>query len=276
MTHIQININSIPTEITPPPEPIQLYQLKEDREVLGGIRSCASCPAVFTLKDDPHVVMTEQWQYYLRAINYNMTVNDVYLLLDKSLAFANGTGFRNPNDPRADYFHRINLNYPPPNLDKVRSCSRSVVTGVEQFSLAQSVNGLKTMLPAFLSGKKPILSSGLASKNVLKVKTFDSTKPPPLKQGRSYPTRIEDVNPNDYLYLPQYNREMFLVATIVNPNGTVVQFPRGGLYSWTNDNTPYTFMPHISNPDFGDVVYPLDYLTKLPLGSSVPSPYRRS
>jgi hypothetical protein len=116
----------------------------------------------------------------------------------------------------------------------------------------------------------------LTGKNVLKVQTFDSTKPPPLKEGRNYPSNISQINPDDYLYMPQYNREMFLVANIVSADSEVVQFPRGGLYSWTRDNTPYSFMPHVSHPGYGDILYPLDNLVKLPLGSPVPSPYRRN
>ena len=251
---------------------------REDREVFGGIRSCASCPAVFTMKDDPHVVVSQQWQYYIRASNYNMTLDNAYLLLDNGLAFANGTGFRNNSDPRADYFHNKDLKFAPPNLDKVRTCSRSVLTGVEQYNAGIAFRNTVNVLQSFLwAGQAKIsdVRAALVSKNVLKVKTFDSTKPPPLKQGRTYPTLIEDVDPTAYLYMPQTNREMFLVANIVNPVGEVVQFPRGGLYEWTSDSSPYSFMPHISNPSFGDVLYPLDYLYKLPIGSPIPSPYKR-
>jgi hypothetical protein len=231
----------------PPPVPsVQLYMHREDVEIRGYIRSCAPCPAVWVLKDDPHALMSEQWQYYQRAINMNMTLEDVYLTLDDHLAFANWTGYPTLDNPgtKADFFFRRNLTGKPPALDKVRTCSRSVLTGTEE-------NGY------------------------LIVKTFDSRQNPPLKPGRTYPRRVEDVNPDDYLYLPQFNREMFLVATIVNRRGEVVQFPRGGLYAWTNDNTPYTFLPHVSNHAYGPVRVPLSNLRKLPLGSPVPSPYRR-
>ena len=276
MTNITVSINTSPTEI---PTPIQLYMHREDKDVLGGVRSCASCPAVYTLKDDPHVVVSQQWQYYIRAINYNMTLDDTYLLLDNGLAFANGTGFRNNSDPRADYFHRRDLSFPPPNLDKVRTCSRSVLTGVEQYSLVMALKRVQSLAKSFLwAGRTQIsdVRAALVSKNVLKVQTFDSTKPPPLRQGRTYPTRIEDVDPTDYLIMPQTNREMFLVANIVNPSGELSQFPRGATYNWIGDGAPYSFMPHISNSTYGNVLYPLDYLYKLPLGSPIPSPYRRS
>lgn len=245
------------------------YMLKEDKDVFGGIRSCASCPAVFTLKDDPHAGLGQQWQYYLRAINMNMDLDDVYLILDTHLAFANGTGFRNDSEPRADYFHNKDLKYPAPNLDKVRSCSRNVVTGVEQYNLRLA---LKNSSQGFLWSSGRSVAQVLTSKNVLKVQTFDSTKPPPLKQGRTYPQSISEIDPTDYLYMPQYSREMFVVANIVNKSGEVSQFPRGGLYNWTGDNTPYTFLPLISNHLYGDVLYPLDYLTKV--GNVIPKVYR--
>lgn len=235
----------IKINITTPKSAIPLWQHREDKEVFGYIRSCASCPAVFVLKDDPHAQMDEQWQYYLRAINYNMALEDVFLILDTGLAFANMTGFRHDGKPKADYFHMKDLQYKPPSMDKVRTCSRSVLTGE-------------------LVG------------DYLKVKTFDSQLPPPLKAGRKYPTSIHEVNPDDYLYLPQYNREMFLVANIVNRSGLVKQFPRGALYPWTGDNIIYTFVPHISNHSYGDVLVPLTNLIKLPLGSEIPSPYRFS
>lgn len=216
---------------------------KEDRDVFGYLRSCAPCPAVFVLKDDNHNPINKQWQYYLLAINPAMTRENVFLLLDNNLAFTNSTGFRNDGDPRADYFHDLNLTHKSPQFDKVRTCSRNCVTGVEQ-------NGM------------------------LNVKTFDVRNAPPLKPGRSYPLTIAEINPDDYLYTPRYNREMFIVANIVNGEEEVVQFPRGGLYSWTNDNTPYSFLPLVSNPTYGPVLVPLSRFRKLPIDSAVPPPYR--
>jgi hypothetical protein len=230
------------TTVTPGTIP---YMHKEDKLVFGYIRSCASCPAVFVLKDDNHNPITKQWQYYMIAINPAMEVRDVFFLLDNNLAFTNSTGLRNDGDPRQDWFNNEDLGFKPPQFDKVRTCSRNVITGVEQ-------NGF------------------------LNVKTFDIRNTPPLKPGRSYPRTISEINPDDYLYLPRYNREMFIVANIVNKAGEVVQFPRGGLYSWTNDNTPYSFLPLVSNPTYGSVLYHLSKLQKLPKDSPVPSPYRNS
>lgn len=281
MTSIQITIsqkNSLPpvpsTSFTPGIVP---YMQTEDRTAFGYIRSCASCPAVFVMKDDNHVLITRQWQYYMLAINPTMTLENVYFLLDNNLAFCNSTGFRNDADPRADWFHNKDLTYKSPQFDKVRICSRNVVTGVEQFSLIQAVKAVANVLQARLRAGKGTLEDirkAILTK-VLNVSTFDSRFAPPLKPGKIYPTKISEIDPDDYLYLPQHNREKFIVANIVNRSGEVVQFPRGGLYSWTNDDTPYSFLPVISNPSYGPVLYPLENnLIKLPVGSAVPRPYR--
>lgn len=254
------------------------YMVREDGAVFGGIRSCAPCPAVMVLKDDPHVFIDRQWQYYCRAINYNQPLAYVVANFGYFLAYCNGTGFGDPADPRANWLTEQRLTEKPPQFDKVRTNVRNVLTGVERYSLVLALKRVQSSLQGFLRGKKTILRdilNVLISQNYLKVKTFDSTKPPPLKSGRTYPQSVEKINPDDYLYMPQFNREMFLVANIVKPDGKVVQFDNGGLYPWTQDNTPYTFLPHISNPNYGDVLYPLQYLSKLGLDAPVPSPYRR-
>lgn len=230
---------------TLPMSPVQLYQHKEDREVFGELRSCAPCPAVMVLQDDPHAFLGRQWQYYIRAINHNMSLENVYLLLDDHLAFTNHTGYvslDNPGD-RSDFFFNRNTGSRAPQMDKVRTTSRSVLTGVEEGGF-------------------------------LRVWTFDSRSLPPLKPGRMYPMDISQVNPDDYLYLPETHPWMFLVANIVNRREEVVQFPRGALYEWTGDNTPYSFLPHISNHSYGPIRYPLSKLVKVPLGDPKPSPYR--
>jgi hypothetical protein len=229
-----------PVVVRPP-----LWTHLEDKAAQGYIRSCAPCPAVWVLKDDPHALIGEQHQYYLRAANYLMTLENVYLVMDDHLAFANDTGFSSLDNPgdRADFFFRRNLTAKPPAMNKVRTTSRSVLTGT-------------------VVGDK------------LKVTMFDSRQPPPLKPGRSYPTRVEDANIDDYLYNPREHPWMFATANIVNRSGEVVQFPRGAVYPWTNDNTPRTFVPHIANFEYGDVFYPLSRLRKLGESEAVPSPYR--
>jgi hypothetical protein len=161
------------------------YMQTEDRLAFGYIRSCAPCPAVFVMKDDNHVLITKQWQYYMLAINPTMSLENVYLLLDNNLAFCNSTGFRQDSDPRADYFHNMDLGTKPPQFDKVRICSRNSVTGVEQYSLVQSIKATVNVLQARLRagiGTLADVRAAILSK-VLNVSTFDSRFAPPLKPG---------------------------------------------------------------------------------------------
>jgi len=262
---------------------VQWYMQREDREVFGSVRSCASCPAVFVMKDDPHAFLGQQWQYYAIGINYNMLLEDVYLLFDRALAFANGTGFRISDDPRADWFHNKDLRYKPVNLDKVRTTARSVMTGTEQYSLMQAIldvvqvaRFIVTRSISFMNARSSFVQATTAYQNVLNVSVFDSRQLPTLKPGYSYPQDISQVDPGAYKYMPETHPEKFLVANIVNSKGEVVQFPRGGLYPWTHDNTPYSFVPHIANLAYGPIFYPMSRLYKVPLGSPKPSPYRRN
>ena len=280
---VQTAIEKRPTGQVIQPTHAPMWMIREDRELFGFIRPCAPCPAVVILKDDPHAFMDEQWQYGLRSANYAMDLEDVYLLLDKALAFSNQTGFRKPGSPKADYFHRRDLDCKPPNLDKVRSCVRNVLTGMPQYSLIQAIKEVYTLAvtlirrqTTFMAARASFASLLTTASNVLNVWTFDSHQPPPLKPGRNYPKRVEDVNPDDYLYSPQIDPDKFAVANIVNNAGDVVQFPRGGLYAWTGDHTPYSFVPHISNHGYGDVLYPMANLVPIAPDAPIPSPYRNS
>lgn len=257
-----------------------LWMHREDRDVFGAVRGCAPCPAVMVLKDDPHVKLDRQWQYYLRAINHNMTLENVFLLLDNRLAFANNTGFTSLSNPaKKDYFFDRTSYTALPGLDKVRTCARSVLTGAPAYSLWVGIQQAVTAVTDRLRGARTFLAGRsiralLTSTNVLQVQTFDSRQPPPLKPGRRYPSRIEEANLDDYLYNPREHPWMFLVANIVNRAGEVVQFPRGATYPWFLDGaTPASFLPHISNPTYGPVQVPLTRL--LPV-TAIPSPYRYS
>lgn len=279
---LQISIVPQPQPTTQPePQLPPLWMYLDDTQIRdsswgGGIRPCAPCPAVWVLLDDPHASLGAQWQFYLRAINQNMALEDVFLLLDHQLAFANKTGFRNLADLRADWFHLRDLDRKPPQLDKVRTCSRSVLTGTPGYSLAVAIKQSVTAVTDRVRGVTSLLAqrsfrSLLTAQNVLQVYLFDSRQPPPLKPGRAYPSRIQDVRLDDYLFNPRMHRWMFLVATIVNRAGDVVQFPRGGLYPWTGDGMPYSFLPHIANLDYGPVRVPLSRLQPV---DRIPSPYR--
>ena len=237
--HIQVRINSIK------PVSVPLFMHKEDRDILGVLRDCATpneqypntsgCPAVWVLLDDPHTIIHEQWQYFVRAINYKMSINHVSALYDKGRALFNKTGF----PERHNYLTGEEADQKDPNTDKVRTFSRNVLTG-------EKVG------------------------NYLRVKTFDSRFLPPLKSGRRYPRNTSEINIDDYLITPQTNREMFAVCNIVNPQGFVKPFPNGAVYEWAG-NDPFSFFPHISNHGYGEILYSLNNLVEV---SSVPRPYR--
>ena len=223
--------------------PVQYWKQKEDREspTWNGVRGCAPCPAVYTLLDDPHVEITEQWQYFIRAINYNMSAKHVAAVFGYQRAFCNGTGFGDPNKPKRNHLTGENAKAPNPTFDKVRTCARAVMTG--------SINGAKLL-----------------------VKTLDGSKEPPLKLGKTYPKNAEEANFEDYLYSPRDNREFFFAANIVDKDGSLSPFPNGGVYDWL-DNRPYVWMPHVSNHRFTPVSYDLNELEMISLGGPIPSPY---
>ena len=219
---------------TLPEQRVQLYQHKDDLGVLGRLRLCVPCPCIFPMSGDAKTEITEQWQYYMRAINYGMSVQHVAALFGWKKAFTN-----RQDEVRADWLRRKDLDKDNPDFDKVRTTALSVMTGVEAGSL-------------------------------LKVTMLDGNKPPPLKPGRSYPKSVSQINPDDYLYLPRTHRHLFCVANIVNVDGEYVPWDNGAVYDWIGDGRPYTFFPHVSR---FDVYYPLKYLIKLPAGSQPPSPY---
>jgi hypothetical protein len=230
---MRVNIRFASTE-----NPVQLYQHREDLEVYGYIRDCAPCPSIFPMTGDIKTEITEQWQYYVAACNSGMELQYVAALFGPGKAFTN----RNKDFICADWLRRRNLKEPNPWWDKVRTTSRSVMTGTKVI-------------------------------DTLKVTMLDGTKEPALKPGRSYPKAVGEINPDDYLYHPRTHRHLFCVANIVNIKGEVVPFDNGALYDWTGDGVPYTFIPHIAR---FPVYYPLENLIELPPGSPIPSPYRRA
>jgi hypothetical protein len=147
------------------------------------------------------------------------------------------------------------------------------LTGTEEFDYPTFTHSNTVLMKIvnFLGLQKLLMSK----ENVLNVKVFDSRQNPPLKPGYSYPNDISEVDPNAYLYMPETNPEMFLVANIVNGRGEVVQFPRGALYPWIDGGTtPYSFMPHVADLGYGPIKVPIRYLYKVPLGSPKPRAIR--
>lgn len=219
-----------------------LWRHKDDVELHGVVRQAAitlnGAPQVFVFRDG-RVNVTRDWQFFIRAINHNMTIQHVSAIYGHKKAFANGTGFGNEKDPRADYLKGENLTFIDPQFDKVRTCARSVMTGV--------IRGTE-----------------------LVVTMMDGNKPPPLKPGRSYPQRVADINVEDYLYTPRTHRHLFFAANIIKRKGHTVLFAHGGVYDWTGDSRPYTWLPHVSR--FA-VRYSLSKLTPVPDDAPIPSPY---
>ena len=216
---------------------VPLWQHKDDHGVFDDVRGCAPCPAVFPMHES-RVTITKQWQFFIRAINPGMSLQHVAALFGPTKAFTN----RPPDDKRANYLQDGKQSRPDPEFDKVRTCALSVMTGV-------------------VSGDELIVTM------------LDGSEPPPLKEGRSYPERVEDINPDDYLFTPQTHRHFFFAANIIKRDGKIVPFPHGAIYDWTNDGKMYSWLPHVKRAKF-EVRYPLSNLIELPAGAPIPSPYK--
>ena len=240
------------------------------------IRTCAPCPAVIPMLERSQA-LDRQWQYFIRAANYGMTPSQVAAKLHYMLALANGTGFGDKNDPRKNYLTNENLDTEAlPQFDKVRTFCLSILTGTPGYSLKVGLKQTLSVARDVFGGRRSFMAlrqsfTSLTALNVLIVKTFDGSKLPPLKPGKSYPQRIQDVNIDDYLFTPEKNREMFMVCNNINARGEIVQWSNGAIYPWTKDGMPYVFMPYVSR---FEVRHPLAYLVRLPDEVPTPSPYR--
>lgn len=228
-----------PSVIVPSP----LYRHKDDAELWGNKwseeRQCAitqgGCPAVHPLlpNSDHKVWLNEHWQYFIRAINWGMSLKHVAALFGYKKAFTN----RKEDDLRANWISRTNLSQLPPDQDRVRSCSRAPL-------IVQEVRG-----------------------DWAAIRMMDGRLRPPLKEGYTYPDHVSKIDPNAYLYHPKTHPGMFLVATITNSDGKTRPFPNGAVYDWIGDNQPYVFWPYVANRE---IVYPLANLVKI---SSFETPY---
>jgi hypothetical protein len=115
--------------------------------------------------------------------------------------------------------------------------------------------------------------TGVVRGDELIVTMLDGSQPPPLKEGRSYPERVEDISLDDYLFTPQTHRHFFFAANIIRRDGKTVPFPNGAVYDWTNDGRMYSWLPHVKKANV-EVRYPLSRLIPLPPGAPIPSPYK--
>ena len=225
---------------------MEFWMHKDDLAIEGAPRSCAPCPAVWPYLDDK-VVVDRQWQYFIRAANMGMTLQYVAAKFGPALAFCN----RPVDDLRADWLQGKNLTRPDPDFDRVRTCSRSILTG--------TVIGQELVVTMMDGNRYPPLKPACAG-----------------RPGRVYPSRVEDINPDDYMYMPQTHRWLFFVANRITKDGQTAPFPNGAVYDWTGpayglgrDGRPYTWMPHVARRE---VRIPLINLVRLPEGF-IPSPY---
>lgn len=107
--------------IVPPPPTVPEYQVWGDKEK-GVIRSAAPNPEVYWLDESP-VILTEAWQELIFEMNKPYMSKKWFTQnLAYNVAWANGTGFNDPNDPRRNYIEGTNLTARYPNLDKCRCC----------------------------------------------------------------------------------------------------------------------------------------------------------
>jgi hypothetical protein len=242
MTHIKI---SLTTKSSSLPEGYSLYQCGEDIQVLGGVRGCASigCPAVMLLQDAPDTIFTDQWMYYLYAINIKMNIAAVQALAGCRKALMNPSGVGDPCS-RRNVLGGGDLDQPYPRLDKLRTFSRNT-HACREFDA-----------------------------DTLQILTMDGNKEPTLKPGRSYPRNTGEVNPDDYLYHPKTHPYLFLVCNNIRTKPgnetSVFPFANGALYDWFPYNEPVSFFPLVSK--FGTILSSKRNWNKV---SKYENPYRR-
>ena len=225
-----LNITISRKEITQPVPPLWMVL---ESAFLGDVRNM---PGIVTLLARPTAI-TEQWQYYIAAINYKMSLNHISAIFNAWRAYCNGTGHGDPQDPRKNFILRQNLTADDLQFDKARTNIRATHTG--------KMNG-----------------------DQLELLVFDGTDPPPLKPGRTYPRRVEDAHFDNYLFNPRDHRYRFFAANNYQVDGDVVPWVNGGLYSWFEaGRSPVTWLPLVAN-------YPLKIWSGfVQQVKSYPSPY---
>lgn len=184
------------------------------------IRDKAPAPAIWFFNETP-VVITEQWQYAIVGANPGMSLQHISALLNNGRMVSNTDAGFGGRTPKLNYILRENLNNESAELPRY--------------------NKAWTMTNA-----KVRMVSGV-------VKTFNPLQPPPLRAGARYPSRVEEVDPDAYLYTPQNAPELFFNCISVDRDGTLDPFPNGAIYSWTGDGIARSFLPFLSR---GPATYP--------------------
>ena len=115
---------------------ILLYRVKHDAE--RGPLTRWRVPEVYWFDEGHNFELTQDWQelwfelfcYGAPSLPPNLAKSRWRSLLDYEKAFSNGTGFNDPDDSRADYINKENLNAPNPETDKDRFCGGATLKGV--------------------------------------------------------------------------------------------------------------------------------------------------
>ena len=198
---------------------VNLYRVRTDYELywIENRPYRDSVPAMWHFSPI-NVEFTQQWQYYLWAINYKMTPAEASTLMNDNKAFMNGTGINGTN-PRANFLKDENITAALPYMNKCYVCSNQQV----------------------------VMNGGI-------VATLDGTKPPLLKSGYSYPSSVSKINPAAYYYMPMTHPHLFTEAVIVYCDGkqeTFGAFPNAESYPY--HPAPVVWFPIVSDRS---VVYP--------------------
>ncbi len=180
-----------------------------DLELYGRARESAPNPEVFFFAENVTDI-GKYWQFYLRAINYNMVLERVSAILRTDRMATNGTGFGD-DEPRQNWLLREDLDaVKPPQWNKVYT------TGMARIRMEGN-----------------------------RVLTFDGTRPPPLKPGYAQPERVEDARIEMYLHTPYTTPWLFYDCHNIGSDGSYDPWPNSALYP--GDTTPRTWMPFVSD-----------------------------
>lgn len=238
-------------KITDPPTGIY-YRVLHDVELEGIWR--AGLPEVFLFDPQAAVQMTAEIQrlqygifrYGAPSQTEDRAINRWRSTYQFDRAFANGTGFNEPGDTRADYITPRDLEYPLPRLDKYRVCGGASLKGTEAYSLAVALRSIPSLIKDLLynrlfSSNKISFWATVRANNVLNVETIINTELPTLDELKTKP----------WLYFH---------ATTSRSDGTIGRFPQG--------DGEYVLIPLITKEP---VQYPLSRLQKM---DSIADPYK--
>jgi hypothetical protein len=195
--------------------------------------------------DDFNCTFGQQWQYYLRAINYNASIQMCSRMMDDNVAFMNGSGTAGKSR-RRNWLKVEDMESKDPETDKTRTCGDARIQMNPIVPTAEILAKLK-----YREGDKV--------PTIYRVTFLDGTKPPPLKVGYSYPRSLREISIEAYVYTPATHPAYFTPATTTGSDGKAHSWPNSPTYPWyKSGNTPVAFWPHVA---VGPVYYPPKQLT---------------